>query len=83
MKKYIHLYDDTETKVIDLIKAIPFVFVGLAVIILCWFYFQPLPIVYTSTSTGLCVGVYVDGVKVSCKYLDENNIKKYERVWVK
>jgi len=46
-----------------------------------WFFLEPLPIVYTSYSTGKCVSVQIEGREYDCDCLKD--VKRYERVWVK
>jgi hypothetical protein len=42
-----------------------------------------LPIKYISRSTGECVTVYYKGFYCDCETLNENNLVKFEKVWVK
>ena len=42
-----------------------------------------IPVKYVSTSTGKCVQVIIDNKICDCSILDEQDIKKYDKVYVK
>ena len=45
-------------------------------------YYIGLPVVYKSSATGGCVSVWTSHGRKDCSWLDENQVKKYEVVWV-
>ena len=45
-------------------------------------YYLRLPLVYKSVATGECSAVLTPDGRKDCSWLDENQVKKYEVVWV-
>ena len=67
--------------IINAWKILLFLIVGIFCSYIFYLLLKPLPIVYTSVSTGMCVSVSIEGIEYDCKCLDD--IKKYERVFVR
>ena len=86
--KYVILNHDNFNRswhlnIIDVFKAFFCTVVMIISFLVVFYSWASLPIVYTSMSTGLCVGVLINGVEYPCSYLKDHNIKKYERIFVK
>ena len=56
-----------------------FISVIIMTLLFLWMIYEPLPIVYWSTSQDKCVKIIVGEEECSCENLPE----KYEKVWVK